>query len=121
MFHDPDRFIREKLQKKFLSINTIRDGIMAALLISLKEATYKKGETSTPETWNREKASEIRTKASEAFTTIAAPSEYPSLNQLQQVTASLKKSYGIDQLPEEQKTAFETRCQALFKKFEDNP
>lgn len=118
MFHDPDRFIAEKLQKKFLSINTIRDGIMAALLISLREAAH---EISAPETWNREKASEIRATASEAFTAIAAPSEYPSLNQLQQVTASLKTFYKIEQLPEEQKTAFETRCQALFKKFEDSP
>ncbi len=119
MFNDPGRFIEEKLQKKFLSINTIRDGIMAALLLSLQEAAQKTGKISNTETWHREKASEIRTKASEAFAAIAAPSEYPSLSQLKEVTASLKKSYEIDQGSEKNKNDFDHRCQAFFKKLEE--
>ncbi len=114
MFNDPSRFIEEKLQKKLLSINT-----MAALLLSLQETADKREDPSVYETWCKKKASEIRARADKAFKAIDAPSEYPSLEQLKQVTASLRKSYGIEQVPETKKTDFETRCQALFEKFED--
>lgn len=120
MFTDPEHFIKEKLKKKFLSINTIRDGIMAALLLSLQEAPEKGEQAITPETWGRKKASEIRVQADKAFAKIGAPSEYPTLEQLQQVAASLEKFYKVDQQPERQKADFETRCKALFDKFEDN-
>jgi len=119
--NDPIRFIEEKLQKKFLSINTVRDGIMAAILISLQEMAEQNEKITDLEAWNRTKASEIRKKADEAFAAIKAPSEYPSQNQLQHVTASLKDSYGLNQLPPAEKEAFEARCKALFEKLEDTP
>ncbi|VAX32315.1 hypothetical protein MNBD_NITROSPIRAE01-209 [hydrothermal vent metagenome] len=120
MFNDPSRFIEEKLQKKCLSINTIRDGIMAALLLSLQKTVNEKEEPSAYEAWCKKKSSEIRARADEAFAAIDAPSEYPSLKQLKEVTASLKISYNLEQLPETQKTDFEKRCRALFEKFEDD-
>ncbi|NOY85207.1 MAG: hypothetical protein GXO96_10395 [Nitrospirae bacterium] len=126
MFNDPSRFIEEKLQKKCLSINTIRDGIMAALLLSLQKTAdeqktvNEKEEPSAYEAWCKKKSSEIRARADEAFAAIDAPSEYPSLKQLKEVTASLKISYNLEQVPETQKTDFEKRCRALFEKFEDD-
>ncbi len=126
MFNDPRRFIEEKLQKKFLSINTIRDGIMAALLLSLQKTADTQAiadnreEPSTYEIWCKKKSSEIRARADEAFAAIDAPSEYPSLKQLKEVTTSLKISYNVEQLPETQKTDFEKRCRVLFEKFEDD-
>ncbi len=121
MFHDPLRFIEEKLQKKFLSINTIRDGVMAALLIALRETADKNGQTPPSETWEKKKAGEIREKAVEIFSALHAPFEYPTLAQLRQVTASLKKSFHFDQFSDRGKIDFEARCQAFFKKYDDRP
>ncbi len=114
---DPDRFIQEKLSKKTLSINTVRDGVMAALLITLQKKEEQESSISDLEAWRRKKAIEIRIKASAVFAEIDAPFEYPTLLQIKTATDKIKKSYDWDRMPNQMKSHFETLCQSLFAKF----
>lgn len=118
MFNDPRQFIQEKLSKKFLSINTIRDGVMAAFLVVFEKQAEQKGEV-VDTVFRRDRASEIRLTASAVFAELNAPFEYPSFEQLQQVTEALKKAYGWELVQDQFKTEFELLLESLFEKLND--
>ncbi len=120
MFQDPDQFIREKLSKKFLSINTIRDGVIAALLIALQKKEERTGPIPPVAQWRKEKSSELRQIASDAFASIDAPFEYSTLSQLKTVTDILKKASDWEHFSKQEKDDFDSRCQSLFDKFDED-
>ncbi len=120
MFRNPEQFLQEKLTKKYLSINTIRDGVIAALLIALQSRETRKNKLPPKEQWTNDKGREIRTRASEAFASVGAPFEYPSLPQLQSVTEALKTIYFWTDFSEKEKETFNTTCQSLYSKFDDD-
>ncbi|MFQ5587544.1 MAG: hypothetical protein ACE5F7_01780 [Nitrospiria bacterium] len=120
MFQNPEQFIQEKLEKKFLSINTIRDGVLAAFLIGLQKQVEQKGQASPWEAWRKNKANALRRAASDAFASIEAPFEYPTRAQLASVIDILKKTYEWDQWSTQEKEAFETTRASFFDKFEDD-
>ena len=118
MLKDPEGFILEKLSKKVLSPNTVRDAVIAAFLITLQKKAEEEGRFFETNDWRRSCAEEIRDIMVKTFAEINAPSEYPSLPQLRQVKAALECAYHWDQISESLKADFEARCEALFKKLE---
>lgn len=120
MLEDPERFLREKLSKKFLSANGVRDAMIASLLISLQALEeMEKTPLREPCIWREEKAKEIRKKANHAFTAIEAPSEYPTPGQLWKVKEAIEQEYGWSQWPVEVQEKHILVCKQLFLKFED--
>jgi len=115
---DPEGFLREKLSKKVLSANTIRDAILAAFLIALQKKEAQEAEIPDPEDWRRVRVQEIRGIMSKAFSEIDAPSEYPTASQLKRVQEVLEQAYDWDKIPEALKKDFDLHCEALFKKFD---
>ena len=118
MVQDPERFIQEKLAKKTLSPNTIRDLIMAALLIALQGHEKDLSSNSEQAEWRETKAVEIREKASRAFEKMGAPFEYPSRAQLIDATERLKKDYHWDQMPPRLRDTFEDIYGLILSKFQ---
>ena len=118
MLRDPERFIQEKLCKKILSANTIRDAIIAAFLITLQKKAEQDAITLQLEDWRKSKAAEIRAIMNKAFAAIDAPSEYPSHSQLKRVKEAVEKEFAWNQLPDTLKKGFNLRCNALFSKFD---
>ncbi|HZR47140.1 MAG TPA: hypothetical protein VFA47_10575 [Candidatus Manganitrophaceae bacterium] len=119
MFQNPARFIQEKLSKKVLSANTVRDGVMASFLIALQKQAEAEGKAiGEPERWREAKAGEIRKVASEAFALLAAPFEYPTLSQMKEATAEIERHYRWDRLDPALRREHEETCRALFLKFD---
>lgn len=56
MFQDPERFIQDKLSKKVLSANTIRDAIIAAFLIILQKKAEQDAMIPQLGDWRKTKA-----------------------------------------------------------------
>ncbi|WDT78772.1 MAG: hypothetical protein MPW14_16520 [Candidatus Manganitrophus sp.] len=99
MFRDPAGFIQEKLSKKILSANTVRDAMMASFILTLQKSEEGAGASiPDPASWRQEKAREMREVASGAFAGIGAPFEYPTLPQMEQVKAEIERKYRWDQL-----------------------
>ena len=119
MLHDPKRFIRQKLSKKFLSPNTVRDGLIAALLIALEQRETAHGGLADPESWRRAKAGEIRGEMRARLSAVGAPFEYPSAAQLTQAAAGLAEVYRLGNPPEPLRCAFDADCNALLAKLEN--
>lgn len=117
MVSDPESFIQEKLSKKALSANTIRDLLMALFLVILQKKEQTVAVIHSPEDWRISKAGEIREKASRAFASIGAPFEYPNRAQLIETNELLKKEYAMDQLPHPLQKEFEDVCLTIFSKF----
>lgn len=119
MFLDPERFIREKLSKKSLSANTVRDAMIASFIITLqKREESAGGKIADPAAWREAKAGEMRKIASDAFAAIGAPFEYPTLSQMERVKIDIERRLGWDHLDPALKEAHERNCRALFSKFE---
>lgn len=117
MVNDPENFIQEKLSKKALSANTIRDLLMALFLLILQKKEQAVSVIQSPEDWRLSKAVEIREKASSAFASIGAPFEYPNRAQLIKTNELLKKAYALDRLPHPLQKEFEDICSTIFSKF----
>lgn len=121
MFQNPGGFIAEKLSKKVLSANTVRDGVMASFLIALqKQAEAEGAPVGEPARWREAKAGEIRKVASEAFAALAAPFEYPTLSQMKEATAEMERRFGWDRLDAALRREHEETCRALFSKFDES-
>jgi len=121
MFQNPAGFIQEKLSKKVLSANTVRDGVMASFLIVLqKEAERVEGPIKEPGRWREAKAGEIRKAASEAFAALAAPFEYPTLSQMKEAKVEIERHYRWDRLAPSLRQEHEENCRALFSKFDES-
>lgn len=120
MFRDPAGFIEEKLSKKVLSANTVRDAMMASFILTLQKKEEASGRAiSDPVGWREAKAREMREVASAAFAGIGAPFEYPTLPQMQKVKAEIERRYRWDQLDSGLRAEHERLCRALFSKFEE--
>ncbi|MDC4223905.1 MAG: hypothetical protein MPW15_06660 [Candidatus Manganitrophus sp.] len=120
MFRDPAAFIQEKLSKKMLSANTVRDAMMASFILTLQKREEGGGASlSDPVSWREAKAREMREVASAAFAGIGAPFEYPTLPQMEQVKTEIERKYGWDQLDAGLKEEHERVCRLLFSKFEE--
>ncbi len=119
MLQDPDQFIQEKLSKKALSINTVRDVIMAAILVALKTNAPEDDQAAQDEGWVKEKSQEIRKNTSEAFKSDRAPFEYPTISQLKSVVEKLKTIYHFGRLPHQTQDVFEIVCQTLYDKYDE--
>lgn len=119
MFQNPSGFIQEKLSKKVLSANTVRDGVMASFLIVLqKQAEAEGGAIAEPGRWREAKAGEIRKAAGEAFAAVAAPFEYPTLSQMKQAKLEIERHYRWDRIAPSLRQEHEENCRALFSKFD---
>jgi hypothetical protein len=119
MFQDPERFIREKLSKKSLSANTVRDAMMASFIIVLQKKEEAAGEPiSDPVSWREAKAGEMRKVASDTFAAIGAPFEYPTLPQMERVKVEIERQLGWSGLDPLLQEEHERNCSALFSKFE---
>ncbi len=120
MFRDPAGFIQEKLSKKMLSANTVRDAMMASFILTLQKRDEGAGASiPDPVLWRQEKAREMREVASAAFAGIGAPFEYPTLPQMEQVKAEIERKYRWDQLAADLQEEHERVCRQLFSKFEE--
>jgi len=120
MFRDPAGFIQEKLSKKMLSANTIRDAMMASFILILQKKEEGAGlSISDPVSWREAKAREMREVAGAAFAGIGAPFEYPTLPQMEQVKAEIERKYRWDQLDAGLREEHERICRMLFSKFEE--
>jgi len=117
MFKQPEEFIQEKLSKKELSANTVRDLILAALLVALKKNEIMSTECPLSKNWLELKAIEIREKASRVFASIEAPFEYPTILQLEQASDRLKKAYSIEKLSSEIQFEFDQNYGLILSKF----
>jgi hypothetical protein len=120
MFKNPAEFIQEKLSKKVLSANTIRDAMMASFLIALQKQEESTGKPiSEPGRWREAKAGELRKVASAVFTALAAPFEYPTLSQMEQARVNMERHYQWDRLDPALRQEHERNCRLLFAKFEE--
>lgn len=120
MFRDPETFIQEKLSKKMLSANTVRDAMMASFILTLQKKEEEAGvPIPDPVSWREAKAREMREVASAAFAGIGAPFEYPTLPQVEQVKAEIEWKYRWDQLDPGLQEEHERVCRMLFAKFEE--
>lgn len=120
MYENPSAFINEKLSKKVLSANTIRDAMMASFILTLQKKEESAGAViGDPGKWRQEKAGEMRKVASEAFGRIGAPFEYPTLSQMEQVKSEIERHYRWDRLPPILRDEHERICRLLFSKFEE--
>jgi hypothetical protein len=119
VFQNPTGFIQEKLSKKVLSANTVRDALMASFLITLQKQAESQDPIHEPGRWREAKAGEIRKVASAAFAALAAPFEYPTLSQMEQAKAEMERHYRWDQLDPLLRQEHERICRSLFAKFEE--
>jgi len=120
MFRDPAAFIQEKLSKKMLSANTIRDAMMASFIWTLQKKEEAAGVSMPdPIAWREAKAREMREAASAAFAGIGAPFEYPTLSQMEKVKAEIERKYHWDRLDSNLRAEHERVCRQLFSKFEE--
>lgn len=120
MFRDPAAFIQEKLSKKMLSANTVRDAMMASFILTLQKRETAAGVSiPDPVSWREGKAREMREAAGAAFAGIGAPFEYPTLPHMEQVKAEIERKYGWDQLDAGLREEHERVCRMLFSKFEE--
>jgi hypothetical protein len=120
MFKNPAEFIQEKLSKKVLSANTVRDAIMASFLIALQKQEESTGNPiGEPGQWREAKAGELRKVASAVFTALAAPFEYPTLSQMEQAKAEMERHYRWERLEPALRQEHEQTCRRLFEKFEE--
>lgn len=120
MFQNPAGFIQEKLSKKVLSANTVRDAMMASFLLTLQKQEEATGKPiGEPGRWREAKAGEIRKVASEVFAALAAPFEYPTLSQMAQAKAEMERHYRWDNLDPLLRGAHEETCRLLFEKFDE--
>lgn len=120
MFRDPAGFIQEKLSKKILSANTVRDAMMASFILTLQKREEGAGASiPDPASWRQEKAREMREVASAAFASIGAPFEYPTLPQMELVKAEIERKYRWDQLDAGLREEHERVCRMLFARFEE--
>lgn len=117
MLKQVKEFIQEKLSKKELSANTVRDLILAAFLLALHQNELSLTKHTFSENWLELKAIEIREKASRVFADIKAPFEYPTLLQLEQASNLLKKAYSIEKLPPEVQSEFNQLHTVILSKF----
>lgn len=120
MFRDPTAFIQEKLSKKMLSANTVRDAMMASFILTLQK-NEEWGGTPLPDpvAWREAKAREMREVASAAFAGIGAPFEYPTLPQVEKVKEEIERKYRWDRLDSGLRAEHEQICRLLFEKFEE--
>ncbi|MBI3802259.1 MAG: hypothetical protein HY282_00665 [Nitrospirae bacterium] len=120
MFRDPERFIQEKLSKKMLSANTVRDAMMASFILTLQKREAAAGAAMPdPVAWREAKAREMRAAAAAAFAAIGAPFEYPTLPQMEKVKEAIERTYHWDHLSADLREAHEGHCRQLFSKFEE--
>ena len=120
VFQNPAGFIEEKLSKKVLSANTVRDAMMASFLIALQKQEEAVGKPiDEPGRWREAKAGEIRKVASEAFSALAAPFEYPTLSQMERAKAAMERYYRWDRLDPRLRDEHERTCLLLFSKFDE--
>ena len=117
MFNHPEQFIQEKLSKKALSANTVRDLILAAFLVALQKNELILAKTALSDDWMESKAIEIREKANQIFDRIDAPFEYPTLLQLEKGGEALKKIYCIEKLPPRIQSEFDQSYELIPSKF----
>jgi len=118
LLEDPEGFLLEKLSKKVLSANTVRDGILAAFLIVLQKKAETEGAIPLLGEWRAAHAEALRRIMGKAFEEMKAPFEYPSPAQLKRVKQVLQKAYDWDRVPDALRQDFELRCESLFKKFD---
>jgi hypothetical protein len=120
VFQNPAGFIQEKLSKKVLSANTVRDAVMASFLIALQKQAEADGEPiGEPGRWREAKAGDLRKVASEAFAALAAPFEYPTLSQMKEAAAEIERHYRWDRLDPALRREHEETCRLLFSKFDE--
>jgi len=117
MFNQPEKFIQEKLSKKELSANTVRDLSLAVFLVALQKNEQMVRGQALPEDWLSLKAIEIRAKASRIFASLEAPFEYPTRLQLEECVAELKRVYRLEELPAEIQLEFDSRHGLILSKF----
>ncbi len=119
MLNQPEKFILEKLSKKELSANTVRDLILATFLVALQKNEQMLTEKALPEDWLTLKAVEIREKASRIFASVEAPFEYPTRAQLEKCFAELEKAYNMAKLPDEVRSEFDSKRALILSKFRE--
>lgn len=117
MFKQAEQFIQEKLAKKTLSANTVRDLILAAFLVALQKNERMQTGQALSDNWLELKAIEIREKASRVFSSIEAPFEYPTDLQVEKASNLLKQAYSMEKLPPEIQSEFEQNYQLILSKF----
>ncbi len=117
MFNQPEQFIQEKLSKKALSANTVRDLILAAFLLALQKNELTLTEEVLSEDWLEAKAIEIREKANLVFASIEAPFEYPTRSQLEKASDLLKKAFSMEKLAPGIQSEFNQRHELILSKF----
>ncbi len=120
MFRDPAAFIQEKLSKKVLSANTIRDAMMASFILTLQKREEAAGiEIADPIAWRERKSREMREVAGSAFATLGAPFEYPTLAQMEKVKQAIEQKYQWETLDPALRQEHDRACRLLFAKFEE--
>jgi hypothetical protein len=119
MVSDPERFIEEKLQKRFLSINTVRDALLASMIIALQRSEEARNGQKLDETLRISLAAELRKKMVEICEAEKIPTEYPTLDQLRRLRAKLEEAFGINRLDPPILDAHRRRCDQLFAKGEE--
>ncbi|MFQ5597758.1 MAG: hypothetical protein ACE5GK_06870 [Nitrospiria bacterium] len=119
MMKDPEAFIQEKLAKKNLSANTVRDLLMAAFLLILRKHASARARITDGDAWLEAKTDDIRKQCVHAFGAIGAPLEYPTREQLIKAMDALKTAYRFDCLSQPLQKEFEDLCRLFFSKFSD--
>src|SRR5579863_152177 len=98
MVSDPEQFLREKLQKRYLSINTVRDGILASMILTLQRAEEIRRGSPPGETWRQECAAALRLEMTKLCEAHKIPTEYPNLEQLNDLRSRMEEQVGINRL-----------------------
>jgi hypothetical protein len=116
---DPQRFLDEKLQKRFLSINTVRDGMLASMILSLQKKEEMRRGGSLDDAWRQGFVAGLRGKMAEICEENQIPTEYPTLEQLKLLRARLEEVMEIDRLDFPLREAHQQVCDRLFEKAEE--
>lgn len=119
MVSDPERFIQEKLQKRFLSINTVRDAILASMIFTLQRVEELQRGEKLDEEWRNGIAAELRKKMVQVCEAEKIPTEYPSLEQLNLFREKLEELLGFGQLDPGIRESHNQNCNQLLAKAEE--
>lgn len=90
------------LQKKWLSANSVRDGLIASATLALLDLSRQGLVSGPPGPVDEAQAYERALQASrEAFKSLGIDEEYPAKDQLERVKVLMEERLGFDKLPQE--------------------
>ena len=116
---DPEQFLAEKLQKRSLSINTVRDGILASIIVAFQRAEEALRGEKLHEPWRQQFAAVLRGEMVKICEDAKIPTEYPTLDELKNLAARLERQLQMERLDPSIQAGYRQATDQLFAKAQE--